>query len=84
MCFISCQTNIAMDPASYSEKHTRPTLEERLESIISSAARLADSNLTRDDTRDKIITGCNAVRQALQGLLSEYMDHVSMIEDHGF
>lgn len=70
------QSQIAMDPSSYSEKRTRPTLEQRLESIISGAAQLADSISTRDDTRDKIIAGCNGVRQALQDLLSEYMDHV--------
>lgn len=65
-----------MDPTSYSEKRTRPTLEQRLESIISGAAQLADSMSTRDDTRDKIIASCNGVRQALQDLLSEYMNHV--------
>ena len=73
---MSLQSQIAMDPSSYSEKRTRPTLEQRLESIISGAAQLADSISTRDDTRDKIIAGCNGVRQALQDLLSEYMDHV--------
>ena len=66
-----------MDPVKYSEKHTRPTLEQRLESIVSGAARLADATCTRDNTRDKIIAECNAVRQALQDLLSEYIDHVS-------
>lgn len=66
-----------MDPTAYSEKRTRPTLEQRLESIISGAAQLADSISTRDDTRDKIIAGCNGVRQALQDLLSEYMDHAT-------
>ena len=65
-----------MDPSAYSEKRTRPTLEQRLESIISGAAQLADSISTRDDTRDKIIASCNGVRQALQDLLSEYMSHV--------
>lgn len=68
-----------MDPTSYSEKRTRPTLEQRLESIISGAAQLADSMSTRDDTRDKIIASCNGVRQALQDLLSEYMNHVRTI-----
>lgn len=65
-----------MDPASYSEKRTRPSLEDRLEKIISGAAKLADSVCTRDHTRDNIIAECNAVRQALQNLLSEYMSHV--------
>ena len=71
-----------MDPTSYSEKRTRPTLEQRLESIISGAAQLADSMSTRDDTRDKIIASCNGVRQALQDLLSEYMNHVRTINNY--
>lgn len=75
-CFFVFQSQINMDPTSYSEKRTRPTLEQRLESIISGAAQLADSMSTRDDTRDKIIASCNGVRQALQDLLSEYMNHV--------
>ncbi|XP_020626915.1 catenin alpha-2-like [Orbicella faveolata] len=70
-------SQVAMDPTSYSEKRTRPTLEQRLESIISGAAQLADSMSTRDDTRDKIIASCNGVRQALQDLLSEYMNHAT-------
>ncbi|KAK3704830.1 hypothetical protein QZH41_005032 [Actinostola sp. cb2023] len=66
-------SQVAMDPASYSEKRTRPSLEDRLEKIISGAAKLADSLCTRDNTRDNIIAECNAVRKALQDLLSEYM-----------
>lgn len=77
MALLSFQSQISMDPSAYSEKRTRPTLEQRLESIISGAAQLADSISTRDDTRDKIIASCNGVRQALQDLLSEYMNHVS-------
>ncbi|EDO48695.1 predicted protein, partial [Nematostella vectensis] len=68
-------SQVVMDPASYSEKRTRPSLEEQLEKIISGAARLADADCTRDNTRDRIIAECNAVRQALQDLLSEYMSH---------
>ena len=44
---------------------TRPNLEERLESIISGAALMADSSCTRDERREKIVSECNAVRQAL-------------------
>ena len=77
MALLPFQSQISMDPSAYSEKRTRPTLEQRLESIISGAAQLADSISTRDDTRDKIIASCNGVRQALQDLLSEYMNHVS-------
>lgn len=40
---------------------------------------MADSSCTRDDRRERIVAECNAVRQALQDLLSEYMSNVSMI-----
>lgn len=36
-----------MEPLAYSELRTRPSLEERLESIISGAALMADSSCTR-------------------------------------
>uniref|UniRef100_A0AAZ3PD17 Catenin alpha-1 n=1 Tax=Oncorhynchus tshawytscha TaxID=74940 RepID=A0AAZ3PD17_ONCTS len=55
------------------EERFRPSLEERLESIISGAALMADSSCTRDDRRERIVAECNSVRQALQDLLSEYM-----------
>uniref|UniRef100_A0A673IW67 Catenin alpha-1 n=1 Tax=Sinocyclocheilus rhinocerous TaxID=307959 RepID=A0A673IW67_9TELE len=57
----------------FSEDRFRPSLEERLESIISGAALMADSSCTRDDRRERIVAECNSVRQALQDLLSEYM-----------
>lgn len=66
---------IIMDPLSYNEVRTRPSLEERLESIISGAALMADSSCTRDDRRERIVQECNAVRQALQDLLTEYMNN---------
>ena len=62
-----------MDPLTYNETRIRSTLEERLESIVSGAALLADSSCTRDERRENIVHECNAVRQALQDLLSEYM-----------
>lgn len=68
-----------MDPLAYNEIHTRPSLEERLESIISGAALMADSSCTRDERRERIVAECNAVRQALQDLLSEYMSNVSIV-----
>lgn len=67
-----------MEPLAYNEVHTRPSLEERLESIISGAALMADSSCTRDERRERIVAECNAVRQALQDLLSEYMTNVSI------
>lgn len=67
-----------MEPQSYNEARTRPSLEERLESIISGAALMADSSCTRDDRRERIVQECTAVRQALQDLLSEYMTNVSV------
>lgn len=66
-----------MDPMTYSEKRSRQLLEERLESIISAAALMADADCTRDERRERIVAECNAVRQALQDLLSEYMSNVN-------
>ncbi|GAB1599002.1 catenin alpha-like isoform X2 [Argonauta hians] len=71
---------LIMDPLAYNEVHSRPSLEERLESIVSGAAILADSSCTRNDRRDKIIQECNAVRQALQDLLTEYMENTGKKE----
>lgn len=68
-----------MDPLNFSEERFRPSLEERLESIISGAALMADSSCTRDDRRERIVAECNSVRQALQDLLSEYMGNVSTL-----
>lgn len=70
---------IIMDPLVYNEVRSRPSLEERLESIISAAALMADADCTRDERRERIVAECNAVRQALQDLLSEYMSNVSVI-----
>ncbi|XP_054260506.1 catenin alpha isoform X2 [Macrosteles quadrilineatus] len=71
---------MVMDPLAYNEVRTRPSLEERLESIISGAALMADSSCTRDERRERIVAECNAVRQALQDLLSEYMANMSVKE----
>ncbi|XP_074814969.1 catenin alpha-3 isoform X5 [Natator depressus] len=67
---------IILDPLTMNEEKIRPSLEKRLEGIISGAALLADSSCTRDFHREQIITECNAIRQALQDLLSEYMNNV--------
>lgn len=72
---------IIMEPSSYSEVRMRPMLEERLESIISGAALMADSSCTRDERRERIVAECNAVRQALQDLLSEYMNNAHGRQD---
>uniref|UniRef100_A0A8C4TFR1 Catenin alpha-1 n=1 Tax=Erpetoichthys calabaricus TaxID=27687 RepID=A0A8C4TFR1_ERPCA len=71
---------VIMDPQSFTEERFRPSLEERLESIISGAALMADSSCTRDDRRERIVAECNAVRQALQDLLSEYMGNAGRKE----
>ncbi|XP_064630092.1 catenin alpha-2-like isoform X2 [Lineus longissimus] len=71
---------IIMEPMAYNEVRTRPSLEERLESIISGAALMADSSSTRDDRRERIVQECNAVRQALQDLLTEYMNNAGKKE----
>lgn len=71
---------MVIPPLAYNEVRTRPSLEERLESIISGAALLADSSCTRDERRERIVAECNAVRQALQDLLSEYMNNMGVKE----
>ncbi|XP_073966184.1 catenin alpha isoform X2 [Choristoneura fumiferana] len=71
---------MVMEPLAYSELRTRPSLEERLESIISGAALMADSSCTRDERRERIVAECNAVRQALQDLLHEYMTNAGKPE----
>lgn len=71
---------IIMDPQGFSEDRFRPSLEERLESIISGAALMADSACTRDDRRERIVAECNSVRQALQDLLTEYMGNAGRKE----
>uniref|UniRef100_G1MXF4 Catenin alpha 3 n=1 Tax=Meleagris gallopavo TaxID=9103 RepID=G1MXF4_MELGA len=67
---------IIQDPLVVNEEKIRPSLEKRLEAIISGAALLADSSCTRDFHRERIIAECNAIRQALQDLLSEYINNV--------
>ncbi|TRY67298.1 hypothetical protein TCAL_02266 [Tigriopus californicus] len=64
---------IIINPLTYDESKIRPSLEERLESIISGSALMADSSCTRDERRERIVAECNSVRQALQDLLSQYM-----------
>lgn len=71
---------IIVDHLGFSEERFRPSLEERLESIISGAALMADSSCTRDDRRERIVAECNSVRQALQDLLSEYMGNTGRKE----
>uniref|UniRef100_A0A8C4PQ59 Catenin alpha 3 n=1 Tax=Equus asinus TaxID=9793 RepID=A0A8C4PQ59_EQUAS len=71
---------IVLDPLTVTEEEIRPSLEKRLEAIISGAALLADSSCTRDFHRERIIAECNAIRQALQDLLSEYMKNTGKKE----
>jgi catenin alpha len=67
--------SLIIEPTNFQETHVRPRLENQLEQIVSGAALIADSLFTRDDHKEKIVESCNAVRQALQDLLSEYMDN---------
>ncbi|KAI1231644.1 hypothetical protein IHE44_0007722 [Lamprotornis superbus] len=75
----ACHANnlIALDPLAVKEEKVRPSLEQRLEAIISGAALLADSSCTRDSHRERIIAECSAIRRALQELLAEYLRSVS-------
>uniref|UniRef100_A0A0A9YR99 Catenin alpha n=2 Tax=Lygus hesperus TaxID=30085 RepID=A0A0A9YR99_LYGHE len=64
------------EPLASQQAVKGPTLEECLESIINGASLIADSPYTRDDRRDGIYAECNAVRKALQDLLSECMTNM--------
>ncbi|XP_051883728.1 catenin alpha-3-like [Pristis pectinata] len=74
------ESAIVIDPLAVHEDKLRPLLEKRLEDIVSEAALMADSSCTRDQHREHIITECNAVRQALQDLLLEYMSNAGYKE----
>ncbi|XP_072095278.1 catenin alpha-3-like isoform X3 [Mobula birostris] len=71
---------IVIDPVTVHEDQLRPLLEKRLEDIVREAALMADSSSTRDQHRENIIAECNAVRQALQDLLLEYMSNAGYNE----
>ncbi|TNN57516.1 Catenin alpha-1 [Liparis tanakae] len=60
---LSGDKQIIVDPLAFSEERFRPSLEERLESIISGAALMADSSCTRDDRRERIVAECNSEGQ---------------------
>jgi len=75
--FMDC---VNIDPLEFNEVRHRQSLEERLESIISGAALLADSSCTREGRQERIVAECNAVRQALQDLLQEYMNSAAQGE----
>jgi catenin alpha len=66
-----------MAPLHFSATQTRPSLEAKLEAIITGAALMADSSCTREERKGRIVDECNALRQALQDLLSECMSNVS-------
>ena len=63
---VSLQPLVVIKPQKFNEQVIRPQLEERLESIISDAALLADSLSAREERRDRIVQECNAARQTLQ------------------
>ncbi len=71
------QNRVYLDPQTFNSSKSRPELEELLERIVSGAAHIADSESTRDDRKQRIVTECNALRQALQDLLTEYERNVS-------
>ena len=56
-----------------SQRHPQ-TLQSRLEDIIRDSATIADLPTTDRDRRDQIVESCESLRNALQGLLREYMD----------
>lgn len=66
------QMRVEIDPHSYRREHHRPELEELAERIVSGSANIADADCTRESRKQKIVSECNNLRQALQELLSEY------------
>lgn len=58
---------------NYKEIKTRQTLEQQLDELVSGATLISESGNLKDERREKIITGCNAVREALQSLLTMSM-----------
>lgn len=67
-----------MDPLKYNEIRTRPELEKQLDEILNQYKLFAETKAKDDERKKKILKGCDAVRQALQGLLQEYMLCVSI------
>ena len=69
-----------MDPVAFLEKRTRTRFEDQMERILSGARRLADLPTTRATTREKLLLECANVRTALQELVAEYVNYVSMMQ----
>ena len=67
---------VVVDPGDYDDRVMRLAWEEFLESIVSGAALMADSDNTRLERRQKIVMDCNNVRQALQELIETYLTGV--------
>ena len=55
---------IVINTKQYDDKAIRSSWEEFLESIVSGAALVADSDNTRLERRQRIVMECNNVRQA--------------------
>ena len=53
--FDDFEDKIDMSPLRFEEQTVRPTLEEKLERIISGAALMADADCTREDRRERIV-----------------------------
>jgi len=73
--FDAFEDQIDFSPLKFEESVVRPSLEEKLERIISGAALMADADCTREDRRERIVEEANNVRQALQDLLNEYINN---------
>ena len=58
---------------NYREVRSKQILEQQLEELINGAMLITDSEAIKDDRKNKIVSGCDAVREALQHLLSQSM-----------
>lgn len=62
------------DPIDFDSQSTPQDLQSRLEKLIEGAAAIADLGFTTPNRKDQIVSSCEAVRAALSGLLSDYMN----------
>ncbi|CAH1373789.1 unnamed protein product [Tenebrio molitor] len=58
---------------NYNEVRTKAKLQQQLEELINGAILISEADNIKDERKQRIVDGCNAVREALQGLLTHSM-----------
>lgn len=61
-------------------KYDKISLEKQLDEIIKGAKFISGAENIKNERREKILAGCDAVKEALQGLLSQSMKSVGSSE----